>query len=127
MRRLSFARGSAYLLGVAALFITTPALSAKAVHHKPKAAVVKADAPAAKADDEPAPKPSDELPPAPETKAPAEPDASPVPAAPVEPEHQPAPKRDAKPALEPDQALSGNDDEALGRRERLRLAGGHSE
>jgi hypothetical protein len=126
MRRLSFARGPAYLVGAAALLMTTPAFSAKASHHKPKAAAVKADTPAPKADDEPAPKPADEPPPAPETKAPVEPE-TPPPAAPVEAEPKSAPELDAKSSLKPDQELGGNDDEALGRRERMRLAGGHTE
>jgi hypothetical protein len=127
MHRLSLARGPAYLVGVAALLIAAPALSAKALHHKPKAAAVKADTPAPKADDEPAPKPADEAPPAPETKAPVEPEAPPPAAVPAEPEHQPAPELDAKPPIKADEELRGSDDEALGRHERMRLAGGHTE
>src|SRR5450432_1255560 len=126
MRRLSFACIPAYLVGVAALFMATPALSAKASHHKPKPAA-KADAPAPKSDDEPAAKPSDEPPPAPDSKASVESEAPPAPEAKAPVEAEPKPELEAKAVLKPDQELGGNDDEALGRRERLRLAGGHTE
>lgn len=129
MRRLSFACIPAYLVGVAALFMATPALSAKALHHKAKAAAAKADAPAPKSDDEPVAKPSDELPPAPDSKASVESEAPPAPEAKaaIEVEPKPAPELEAKAALKADQELGGSDDEALGRRERVRLAGGHTE
>ncbi len=129
MRRLSFACGPACLVGVAALFMATPALSAKASQHRPKAAAAKADAPAPEADDEPPAKPSDEPPPAPDTKASLESEAPPAPEtkAPVAAEPTPALEPEPKAALKPDQELGGSDDEAFGRRERLRLAGGHTE
>jgi hypothetical protein len=126
MHRTLFARRLGYWVGAAALFIALPAFAAPARHHKPKATAAKDDAAPSKPDDAAASKPSE-----------AEPAPEPTPAAPAEapalaraavlPARSPAPELEPKAEPKPEDSPSNAEDDALGRRERLRLAAGRSE
>jgi hypothetical protein len=128
MRRTPFARHLGCLVGASALFIALPAFAAPARHHKPKAATPKDDAAAPKPEDDAATKPSEpEAPPEPKPAVEAEAPAPGPPPAPAETARSAAPELEPKAQPKPEDSPSNAEDDALGRRERLRLAAGRSE